>query len=131
MAADKVGDIDIVSILGDICSLLSLDPLRVDDVRTVLAFLPLSVAVEPVPGTDMPAFVRLVLPESSRLTLDTLQDPFGSYTELPRLHRQAPAEFIYYPDSGDAPYTCALIAETDSEQAAVQAVTIRRDIRLE
>ncbi len=131
MAADKVDEIDIVSILNDLCRLLSRDPLKLDDVRPILVDLPRAAAVEPEPGTDIPAFVRLIMPESNRLTLDTLQDPFGSYTELPRLHRQALAEFIYYPASGDSPYTCALIAEAESKQAAVQAVTIRRDIRLE
>ena len=129
--ADELHAIDIVSILEEICQLLSRDPLKLDDVRPVLAELPLAAAVEPEPGTDTPAFVRLTLPDSTELTLDILQETFGSYSEIPRLHRQAPAEFIFYPDSNDAPYTCALIAEAVSEQEPVQAVTIRRDIRLE
>ena len=129
--ADELNEIDIVSILVELCQLLSRDPLKLDDVRPVLEELPLAASVEPEPGSDIPAFVRLTLPESSQPTLDILRESFGSYSETPRLHRRALAKFIFYPDSGDSPYTCALITEVESEHTAVQAVTIRRDIRLE
>ncbi len=131
MVADRVNDIDVVSILIELCHLLSRDPLKLDDVRPKLADLPITAAVEPEPGTEIPAFVCLTLPESSHLTLDALREIFGSYSELPRLHRQAHAEFIFYPDWPGSPYTCALIAETKSKQAPVRALTIRRDMRLE
>ncbi len=129
--ADKVSDSNIVSILTAICRLLSRDPLTLDDVRPELADLPLVATIEPEPGTVTPAFVRLVLPASSQLSLDILQEAFGPPSELPRLHRQAGAEFIFYVDWAEYPYTCALIAETSLDQAAIQAVTVRRDIRLE
>jgi len=131
MAADKVNEINIVSILTAICRLLSHDPLTVDDVRPELANLPLAATIEPEPGTVSPAFVRLVLPASSQLSLDILQEAFGPHSELPRLHRQAGFEFIFYVDWAEYPYTCALIAETSMDQAVIQAVTVRRDIRLE
>ncbi len=129
--ADKVNDINVVSILTAICRLLSRDPLTLDDVRPELADLPLAATIEPVPGTVTPAFVRLVLPVFNKLSLDIMQEAFGPYSELPRLHRQAGAEFIFYVDWADYPYTCALIAETSFDQGAIQAVTVRRDIRLE
>ena len=128
---DQAKVIDLVAILESVCRLLSQDPLNLDDVRPELADLPLRAIVEPEPGTDTPAFVRLPLPDSSQLTLDTLREVFGSYSELPRLHRQAPSEFIFYPDWDGSPYTCAIIAETMSEQDPVQAATIRRDRRLD
>ena len=129
--ADNVNEINIVSILTAICRLLSRAPLTVDDVRPELADLPLAVTIEPEPGTETPAFVRLVLPATSQLSLDILQEVFGPHSELPRLHPQAGAEFIFYVDWAEYPYTCALIAETSLEKAAIQAVTVRRDIRLE
>jgi hypothetical protein len=129
--ADTTNEIDIIAMLTAICRLLSGDPLTMDDVRPEVADLPLAVSVEPKPGTDTPAFVRLALPETNQLSLDILQDAFGPHTELPRLHRQAGAEYIFYVDWTETPYTCALIAETSLEQAAILAVTVRRDIRLE
>ena len=129
--ADKKNEIDTIGILTGICRLLSRDPLTVDDVRPELAELALATTIEPKPGTDIPAFVRLVLPEANQLSLDVLQEAFGPHTELPRLHRQAGAEYIFYVDWAEYPYTCALIAETSLEQAAILAVTVRRDIRLE
>ncbi len=129
--ADKKNEIDTITILTAICRLLSRDPLTVDDVRTELADLPLAATIEPEPGTVTPAFVRLVLPASSQMSLDILQETFGPHSELPRLHRQAGAEFIFYVAWAEYPYTCALIAETSLDQAAIQAVTVRRDIRLE
>ena len=129
--ADKTNGIDVIVILTAICRLLSRDPLTVDDVRPEVADLPLAATIEPKPGTDIPAFVRLILPESSRLSLDSLQEAFGPSSELPRLHRQAGAEFIFYVDWAEFPYTCALIVETSLEQSAIVAVTVRRDIRLE
>ena len=129
--ADKMNEFELIGILTVICRLLSGDPLTVDDVRPELADLPLATTIEPKPGSDTPAFVRLILPESNGLSLDTLQKGFGSYSELPRLHRQAGVEYIFYVDWAETPYTCALIAETSLEQAAILAVTVRRDIRLE
>jgi len=128
---DKLNEFELIGILTVICRLLSGDPLTVDHVRPELADLPLAATIEPKPGTDAPAFVRLTLPESSGLGLDTLQKAFGPYSEIPRLHRQAGAEFIFYVNWAETPYTCALIAETSLEQAAILAVTVRRDIRLE
>jgi hypothetical protein len=131
VVADKMNEFELIGILTIICRLLSGDPLTVDDVRPEVADLPLAVTIEPKPGTDTPAFVRLVLPESSRLSLDALQKAFGPYSELPRLHLKAGAEFIFYVDWAETPYTCAIVAETSLEQAAILAVTVRRDIRLE
>ena len=128
--ADKVNKINIVSILTAICRLLSRDPLTVEDVQSELADLPLAATIEPEPGTVTPAFVRVVLPASSQLSLDILQEAFGPHSELPRLHRKAGAEYIFYVDYPEYPYTCALIAETSLDQAAIQAVSVRRDIRL-
>ena len=71
---DKVNEIDVLSILTAICRLLSRDPLKLDDVRPELAALPLTATVEPEPGTDIPASVRLALPASSQLTLEALQE---------------------------------------------------------
>jgi hypothetical protein len=114
-----------------LCHLLSGDPLTVDDVRRELADLPVRAAVEPEPGTDAPAFVRLTLSESSQLTLEVLQEAFGPYSRLPRSDRQAPLEFIFQADWVGTPYTCALIVEKEQDQPAVQAVAVRRDIRLD
>jgi hypothetical protein len=114
-----------------LCRLLSCDPLTVDDVRRELGELPVPAAVEPEPGTDAPAFVLLRLPESCQLTLDALKEAFGSYSQLPRLHRQAPDEFIIYVESPGTPYTCALVVEQKQDGSAIQSVTIRRDIRLD
>jgi hypothetical protein len=101
------------------------------DVRPVVSELPLTATVEPEPGTDTPAYIRLLLPESSQLTLETLQESFGPYKKLPRMHRRTGDKFIFYVDWPEYPYTCALIAETSLDQEWVQAVTVRRDIRLE
>ena len=129
---DKVmAKTDLISVLTDLCGLLSSDPLTVDDVLPELAELPLQAAVEPKPGGDAPAFVRLTLPESSELTLDTLQESFGSYSRLPRMHRQAPIEYIFLVDTAGTPFTCALIVEKEEGHSAVQVVTVRRDIRLD
>ena len=127
----KTNEIDVVSILMALCRLLARDPLTMDDVRPELADLPVPATVEPEPGTDAPAFVQLTLSKPSPLTLDALAEAFGSYSRLPRSDRQAPTEFIFYVDWPDFPYTCALIAEQALDQADLQTVTIRRDIRLE
>ena len=129
--ADKVDEKDIVSIVTGLCQLLSRDPLTMEDVRPEVSELPLTATVEPEPGSDTPAYVRLLLPESSQLTLETLQESFGPYKKLPRMHRRTGDKFIFYVDWDEYPYTCALIAETSLEQAAILAVTVRRDIRLE
>ena len=128
---DNMDEIDVVSILTDLCQLLSTDPLTVDDVRLEAAELPLATTVEPEPGSDSPAYVRLVLGESSLMTLDDLQEAFGPHNKLPRMHRRGSDKYIFYVDLADYPYTCALIAETLLDQEGVRAVTVRRDIRLE
>ncbi len=127
----KANEIDVVSILTALCRLLARDPLTIEDVRPELADLPLGATVRPEPGTDAPAFVRLTLPQSSRLTLDTLEEAFGPYSRLPRSRPQAPNKFIFYVDLADYPYTCALIAEQALDQSNLQTVAVRRDIRLE
>jgi hypothetical protein len=130
-AVDKVDDVDVVSILTDLCQLLSSDPLTVDDVRLEVAELPLVTTVEPEPGTESPAYVRLVLGESNQMTLDDLQEAFGPHKKLPRMHRRGSDKYIFYVDLAEYPYTCALIAETQMDQKEVQVVIVRRDIRLE
>ena len=129
--ADKVDEMDVVSIVTDLCQLLSRDPLTMEDVRPEVSELPLTATVEPEPGSDTPAYVRLLLPESSQLSLETLQESFGPYKKLPRMHRRTGDKFIFYVDWAEYPYTCALIAETQLDQEGVQAITVRRDIRLE
>ncbi len=116
--------------LMGLCRLLSGAPLTMDDVRRELAGVPVEAAVQPVPGTDTPAFVRLYLPEPGQLTLDTLRETFGPYKKTPRLHRNAPDHYIIYVDLAGYPYRCALIAAKKLDQPAVQTVTVRRDIRL-
>jgi hypothetical protein len=122
---------DLISILTNLCDLLSSDPLTVNDVLPELVELPLDAVVEPKPGRDAPAFVRLTLPESSELTLETLQESFGSYIRLPRSHRLAPIEYTFLVDTAGTPFTCALIVEKEEGHSAVHAVTVRRDIRLD
>ena len=104
-----------LSLLKDLCHLLSDDPLTVNDVQRALAEMPVKAAVEPEPGTDAPAFVRLSLRASGQLTLDSLQEAFGSFRRLPSMHRGAPAEHICHFDLKDMPYTCALIAEKEPD----------------
>ena len=119
-----------VSLLADLCRLMSQAPLTVDDVKADTAKLPLKASVQPEPGTDAPAFVRLELPDSCQLTLDDLSE-FGPYKRLPRLHREGPDEFIFHFDLPEYPYTSALIIEKLPDEPTAKAVTVRRDIRLE
>lgn len=128
---NTAGDIDLITTLRELCRLLSQDPLTMDQVRSVLNDLPMVATVEPEPGNDVPAHVRLVLPESSQPEIDDLVEAFGSFKRLPRLHRQGVDKHIAYIDLADYPFTCALIAETERDQLPVQAITIRRDIRLD
>lgn len=129
--ADKVDENDLVSILSDICRLLSRDPLTMDEATSEVVDLPLIATVEPEPGTDTPAYIRLTLREPGRLTLDVLQKAFGDAKKLPRMHRRAGDKFIFIVDWTEYPYTCALIAETPMDEVTVNSVVIRRDMRLE
>jgi hypothetical protein len=110
---------------------MSSAPLTMGDLRSHLDKLPVAASAQAEPGSDAPAFVRLTLAQSNRLTLRALEEAFGKYKRLPRLHRNAPNEFIIRVDLTGYPYTCALIAEKKPDQRAVQAVTVRRDVRLE
>lgn len=130
--SDAAGTQDyVLSMLKDLCHLLASDPLTVEDVQARLADMPVKAAVEPEPGSDAPAFVRLSLRASGRLTLDSLQGAFGPFRRLPAMHRGAPEEHICRLDHEGTPYTCALIAEKEPGDAAVLAVSVRRDIRLD
>lgn len=128
---DNEDEVDVISILTELCQLLSSDPLTVEEVRLEVAELSLATTVEPEPGSDSPAYVRLGLGESSQLTLDDLPEAFGPYNKLPRMHRRGSDKYIFYVDLAGYPYTCALIAETLLDMQEVRAVTVRRDIRLE
>ena len=123
--------VDTIAVLKDLCQVMSSAPLIMADLRAHLDKLPLPASAQAEPGTDAPAFVRLTLPESSPLTLRALKKEFGTSKQLPRLHRNAPDEYIIRVDLAGTPYTCALIAEKKPGETAVQAVTVRRDIRLE
>ena len=93
------------------------------------ALAPAGAAVAPTPGETVPGIVRIPLPDGTGLTLETLRAAFGPAQELPRLHRKAPVEHLFTVDDGASPYTVAIIA--DVANGAVQAVTLRRDMRLE
>jgi hypothetical protein len=86
--------------------------------------------VEAEPGSEAPAFVRLRMPPGARLTLEALQEAFGPSRQLPGMGRGAPAEYIIYVDLEGAPYACALVIEKEQEKPEVEAVTVRRDVRL-
>ena len=122
--------IHMLNVLQDLCLLLSRDPLTVAEVKHSLASLPLHATVEREPGSTAPAFVRFALPDSVRLTLDDLQSTFGPARQLPGLHRGAPLEYLISVDRLGAPYTCALLIEAYADAPFVEAVTVRRDIRL-
>ena len=129
--ADKLEEINIVTILTGLCQLLSQESLTLEEIRSELALFPLEASVAAEPGTETPAYVRLVLPDSSQPELDSFQKAFGTFNKVPRMHRQAGDKYIQTIDSPGKPYTCALIAETEMDQHRVRAVVVRRDIRLE
>lgn len=122
--------INLLGTLQDLCRQLSRDPLTVADVKQSLASLPLKAVVERAPGSTAPGFVRIALPTNAHLTLEELESVFGPANELPGLHRCAPLEYLITVDTPGAPYTCALLIEKRDEAPFVEAVTVRRDIRL-
>lgn len=128
---NRASAIDLIPMLRELCRLLSQDPLTIDDVRSFLNELPITTTVEPEPASDVPAHVRLVLPEPEQPSLDSLENAFGSFKRLPRMHRLGVDKHIVYIDLEGYPHTCALIAETERDLLLVQAITIRRDIRLD
>ncbi len=130
--ADKMetNPVDLLSVLKDLCQLMSGGPLTVDEVRKKLAGLPLRSSVAAEPGSSAPAFARLVVPPEAGLTLEALQKAFGPANLAPPMGRGMPAEYLIYVDLPGYPYTCALVVEKELDKQAVMAVTVRRDIRL-
>ena len=126
-----VNDTDIIDTLTDLCRLLSSAPLTVDDVERQVAELEVEATVHAEPGTDEPAFVHVKVPETSQVTLDALCETFGPYRQLPRPQRNAPVPYMFRVDRPDAPYTCAVVARKRPEQSRIEAVDLRRDVRLE
>ena len=122
--------VEIISVLKDLSRLLCRASLTVDDVRQKLVKLGVNAAVEPAPGQDAPAFVRLELPAGSHLTLETLAHEFGPYKQLPSMHRGKAIKYIYYVDLPEMPFVCALIADQRRGASTVETVTVRRDVRL-
>lgn len=85
-----------------------------------------------VRGTDGPAHVRLVVVEDAELTVQDLEDAFGPVvTTPPRVHFTDPEQRIYDADTGAPNFTTALIAELAPDSGTLQAVILRRDVRLE
>lgn len=126
-----MNDVDIIPALTALCRLLSSAPVTMGDVQQELAELGVEATVQAKPGTDAPAFVHVTLPEASGVTLDALCDEFGPYRALPRTQRNAPIEYLFRVDWPDYPYTCALVAEKRPDRSAVEAVAVRRDVRLD
>ncbi len=122
--------VDILSVLKDLCRLMSSAPLTVDEVRKNLAGTPFRTAFGTEPGSNAPAFARLAMPAGTGLTLEALQREFGPADRAPGTGRGAPDEYLIYVDLPGYPYTCALVIEKQQEQPSVEAVTVRRDIRL-
>lgn len=117
-------------VLKDLSRLLCSTPLSMTDVRQKLVELGVSATVESMPGKDDPAFVRLDLPVGIGLTLETLAQEFGSYKQLPSMHRGKAIKYIFYVDLPEMPFVCALIADQHREASTIATVTVRRDIRL-
>lgn len=122
--------VDILSVLKDLCRLMSSAPLTVVEVRKKLAGMPFRSSVAAEPGSSAPAFARLEMPPGAGLTLEALQHEFGPAHQAPGMGRGAPAEYLIYVDLPGYPYTCALVIEKELEKPSVEAVTVRRDIRL-
>jgi len=121
---------NILPILKDLLRLLSSAPLNVTDVQQKLAVLGVNAIVSPVPGKEEPAFVRLDVPVGIGLTLESLAQEFGPYKQLPSMHRGKAIKYIYRIDFPEKPYVCALIADQRRDASTIEAVTLRRDIRL-
>lgn len=113
-----------------VCRLLCSNALTVPEVRQHLAAQRLEAVVEAAPGTDEPGLVRLEVPDGLQLTLEDLSGEFGAYRQVPAMHRRRPLKYVFVADNPDQPYVCVLVAEQPRGETAVQAVTVRRDIRL-
>jgi hypothetical protein len=85
-------------------------------------------------GGDEPAHVELAVNPAGALTVADLVEAFGAYTSLPRAGRKSPERLLFQVDHADMPRTCAVIAALRPGEAppsaAIDSVTLRRDIRL-
>ncbi len=115
--------------------MLASEQLAVADVREQLEHLiaagdpSIRAVVEPVPGSQEPAFVRLDGITGAGLGLEALRSAFGEYRRLPRIHPKDPVEYAFKVVLEEQPYQCTVIAEMSGEAAAVSAASVRRDRR--
>lgn len=85
------------------------------------------------PDDPAPALVRLFPVAGTDLSVEDLERTFGPpSTTPPKVHFDDPVSLIYEVDTGNSAYTAAVIAELPPEGGStVDAVTLRRDIRLD
>jgi hypothetical protein len=121
---------ELMNLLKELCETMSGDPVTVREVKERLERTPFRAAVEAEPGSQAPAFARVETPASTGLTLEGLQKAFGPAKRLPGMGRGVPAEYLITVDLPGYPYTCALVIEKEQDKPVVEAVTVRRDIRL-
>ncbi len=125
----------LVHLLQELCRILASEQLTVADVQQQLEHLmeagdrSINVVVEPVPGSQEPAFVRLDGIADAGLGLEAMQSAFGEYRRLPRIHPKDPVEYAFKVVLEDQPYQCTVIAEMSGEEAAASAASVRRDRR--
>ena len=120
-----------IETLTALCEILTRNGLTIAAARGALAasgdpLLQRALLVS-APDADEPNHVEVTLApplDPARLTA-----AFGEHTEAPKMHWDAPTEYLYYPESpANRAFTCAIIARI-GEHGAIGAA-VRRDPKL-
>lgn len=75
-------------------------------------------------------YVELRLAADAGMTVADLETRLGEGKSVPRLHAGDPEQVAFGLDEPGLPFTCRLYADLDDD-GRVQAITLRRDPRLE
>jgi hypothetical protein len=86
-------------------------------------------------GKEDVAHAELTLSSSGSLSIAELEQAFGAFRTLPRVHPNQPLRVLFSLDDSKMSHTCAIIAEVQPgdrglDDGHVTGVTVRRDIRL-